>query len=194
MFASCSRVGENPRGPRRKPGASSYTLTRLSLSLSFSLSLLVRIRVQISVRPTYWMAIFFISGALVQGHIVYWCSLRHMPQGNSINEGLRVVADAANNVWMAPAASTRLYTMAVPRIYEIWSRRAPTFIWPIRPVCQCRSLNELLVRKLSYGQVTCARSLRELPIRLQSGSRIDQFSSMRGTVWVMTLPWARAPS
>jgi len=70
---------------------------------------------------------------------------------------------------------------AVPRIYELWSRRAPTFIWPIRPVCQCRSLNELLVRKLSYGQVTCARSLRELPIRLQSGSRVDQISSMRGT-------------
>jgi len=41
---------------------------------------------------------------------------------------------------------------AVPRIYEIWSRRAPTFIWPIRTVCQCRSLNGLLVRKLSYGQ------------------------------------------
>ena len=32
-------------------------------------------------------------------------------------------------------------------------------------VCQCRSQHELLVRKLSYGQVECAGSLRELPIR-----------------------------
>jgi len=75
-------------------------------------------------------------------------------------------------------------TQSVPQIYKIWSRRAPTFVWPIRPDCQCRSLHELLVRKLSYGQVKCARSLRQLPTRLQSVSRIDQISSMRGTVSV----------
>jgi hypothetical protein len=87
----------------------------------------------------------------------------------------------------------RMFGRTVPRIYEIWSRLAPTFIWPIRPVCQCRSLNELLKRKLSYGQVTCARSLRELPIRLQSGSRIDQISSMRGTAGGL-IPVLRQPS
>jgi len=81
-------------------------------------------------------------------------------------------------------ADESLFILSVPRIYEIWSIETGSHFHMANsnslPV-ECRSLNGLLVRKLSYGQVTCARSLRELPIRLQSGSRIDQISSMRGT-------------
>jgi hypothetical protein len=39
-----------------------------------------------------------------------------------------------------------------------------------------------IARTKAYGQVTFARSLRQLPIRLQNGSRIDRISSMRATV------------
>jgi hypothetical protein len=49
-----------------------------------------------------------------------------------------------------------------------FSRDGLPLLWPIRRVFQCRSLHELLVRKLPYGPVTFARSLRPLPIQLQS--------------------------
>jgi hypothetical protein len=73
-----------------------------------------------------------------------------------------------------------LGVQSVPRIYEIWSRRAPTFIWPIRPVCQCRSLNELLVRKLSYGQVTCAHPYVNCPSDCKVGAVSTKFRPCGG--------------
>jgi len=84
------------------------------------------------------------------------------------------MGDGANE--MGDDSIDMVISHTVPRIYEISSRRAPTFVWPNHEVCQCRSQHELLVRKLSHGQVECARSLRELPIRSQSGSRLDEIS------------------
>jgi len=84
-------------------------------------------------------------------------------------------------------------THTVPRIYEIWSRRAPTFIWPIRPVCQCRSLTNCSYESLRMGKSRSPDPCVNCPYDCKVGAvstkfrRCEGLTGPRGRWWRLNL-------